>query len=148
MRCLMMGFFDKLDRLKPQGFNRFLRCCGRRGRACPALPCMAGGCLRAGRGPHICGPYMAVVFSRRHIHTHPGRDESLPYPYNLTGACRAARPLAAAEGSRPLPTKQLKKGHQTPPPARKKGMYDLSNRTCLFILYSFPQQEQHGQQRT
>ena len=33
------------------------------------------------------------------------------------------------------------------PPA-KKGMYDLSNRTCLFILYSFPQQEQHGQQHT
>ena len=27
-------------------------------------------------------------------------------------------------------------------------MYDLSNRTCLFILYSFPQQEQNGQQHT
>ena len=65
----------------------------------PALPCMAGGCLRAGRGPHMCGPYMAAMVL-----------------WNIS--------------------------------ARKKGMYDLSNRTCLFILYSFPQQEQHGQQHT
>jgi len=26
----------------------------------------------------------------------------------------------------------------------EKGMHELSNRTCLFILYSFPQQEQHN----
>uniref|UniRef100_UPI003FEDA6C7 hypothetical protein n=1 Tax=Gemmiger formicilis TaxID=745368 RepID=UPI003FEDA6C7 len=53
----------------------------------------------------------------------------------LTGRPRAAhvRPLHGSNGFLNIS-------------ARKKGMYDLSNRTCLFILYSFPQQEQHGQQ--
>ena len=34
-----------------------------RGRVCPALSLPANAHLRQGRGPHICGPYMAAKSS-------------------------------------------------------------------------------------
>ena len=142
--------------------------CGRRGRACPALPCMAGGCLQAGRGPHICGPYMAAMvfweylrpqkkacttypivhanrtclFMRSPLHGSNGfgnisahkkrhvRGPGMPMPLPcMAGGClHPGRPRAAY-----MRSLHGSNGFLGISPPTKKGMYDLSNRTCLFL---------------
>ena len=62
---------------------------GRRGRACPALPCMAGGCLQAGRGPHICGPYMAAMVFWEYLRPQKKACTTYPIVHAFFQACPA-----------------------------------------------------------